>query len=124
MKAILSHAAPQPIGPYSQAISSDPFVFCSGQVGIDPATGKLVEGDAAAQAEQVLKNLAEVLHEAGLEFRHVVKTTVYLTKMSDFAAVNGVYAKHFGESKPARATVAVADLPLGARVEIEAIART
>ncbi|MBV8244433.1 MAG: RidA family protein [Candidatus Eremiobacteraeota bacterium] len=123
MRTVFTHAAPAPIGPYSQAIHSDPFLFCSGQIGLDPATGELVAGGPAAQAERALTNLSEVLHEAGLELRHVLKTTLYLTRMSDFTVVNEVYARHFGDAKPARSTVAVAELPRGALVEIDAIAR-
>lgn len=115
--------APAPIGPYSQAILAGNELFCSGQIAIDPATGELTGNDAAAQAEQVLKNLGAVLQAAGMHFSNVVKTTIYLVDMNDFAAVNTVYAKAFDESKPARSTVAVAALPKGALVEIDAIAK-
>ena len=97
-------------------------MFCSGQVAIDPATGTLIEGDVAEQTRRVLRNLGAVLTAAGASLDHVVKTSIYLVDMADFAAVNAVYAEHFTTLPPARATVAVAGLPLGARVEIEAIA--
>lgn len=115
--------APAPIGPYSQAILAGNELFCSGQIAIDPATGELTGTDAAAQAEQVLKNLNAVLQAADMQFSNVVKTTIYLVDMNDFAAVNTVYAKAFDASKPARSTVAVAALPKGALVEIDAIAK-
>ena len=115
--------APAPIGPYSQAILAGNELFCSGQIAIDPATGELTGNDAAAQAEQVLKNLGAVLQAADMQFSNVVKTTIYLIDMNDFAAVNTVYAKAFEASKPARSTVAVAALPKGALVEIDAIAK-
>ena len=115
--------APAPIGPYSQASLAGNELFCSGQIAIDPATGELTGTDAAAQAEQVLKNLNAVLQAADMQFSNVVKTTIYLVDMNDFAAVNTVYAKAFDASKPARSTVAVAALPKGALVEIDAIAK-
>lgn len=120
---ITAKDAPAPIGPYSHAIRVNGFVFCSGQTPIDPATGALVDGDISAQAAQALTNVAAVLAAAGLTFANVVKTTIFLVDMNDFAAVNAVYADRLGESKPARSTVAVAALPRGARVEIEAIAQ-
>lgn len=124
---IVTDQAPAAVGPYSQGISTGPgagsLVFVSGQVPLDPATGTLVEGDVQAQAEQVLKNVGAILAEAGLGYDDVVKTTVLLADISDFAAVNEVYARYFtGEALPARAAFGVAALPLGARVEIEAIA--
>lgn len=122
-EAVRTEGAPAPIGPYSQAVRSGKELFCSGQIALDPTSGILVEGDVAAQAEQVLKNLGAVLAAGGYEFDDVVKTTIFLIDMTDFAAVNDVYAKFFGNSKPARSTVAVAGLPKGARVEIDAIAR-
>jgi 2-iminobutanoate/2-iminopropanoate deaminase len=122
-KAIHTDDAPKALGPYSQAIDAGEFVFCSGQVPIDPATGALVEGDIAAQTDRVMKNLSAVLAAAGLDFAHVVKTTIYLASMGDFPVVNEVYGGYFSAAPPARATVQVAALPLGARVEIEAIAR-
>ncbi len=119
---VFSPAAPRPIGPYNQAIRSGDLVFCSGQVAIDPATGTLVDGDAAVQAKQVLRNLAAVLAAAGLSLRDVVKTTIYLADMADFSAVNEAYGAGFDNEPPARSTVGVAALPLGARVEIDAVA--
>jgi 2-iminobutanoate/2-iminopropanoate deaminase len=122
IQTITAKDAPAPIGPYSHAIRAGEFVFCSGQTPIDPDTGSLVEGDIAAQAARALANLGAVLAAAGVDYSHVVKTTIFLIDMSDFAAVNAVYERYFGSSKPARSTVAVAGLPKGARVEIEAIA--
>lgn len=123
---ILTQRAPAPIGPYSQAILHQGVVFCSGQIALDPQTGELDGAGAAPQTRRVLDNLGAVLDQAGCSFADVVKTTVYLVEMNDFAAVNAVYEERFGESKPARSTVAVAALPKGARVEIDcvAIART
>jgi 2-iminobutanoate/2-iminopropanoate deaminase len=121
---IFTAGAPAPIGPYSQAVRSGKDVFCSGQIPLDPQTGELVAGDVSAQAERVLQNLGAVLSAAGLSFADVVKTTVYLADMNDFAAVNAVYETYFGESKPARSTFAVAALPKGARLEIDCIAST
>jgi 2-iminobutanoate/2-iminopropanoate deaminase len=115
--------APGAIGPYSQAVAVDGWIFCSGQIPIDPATGDLVGGDIAAQTDQVLKNVAAVLAAAGGGLSHVVKTTVFLADMGDFAAMNEVYAQHFGDHRPARAAVAVRTLPKNVSVEIEAIAR-
>ncbi len=118
-----SAGAPEPIGPYSQAVRSGKTLFCSGQIALDPATGNIVDGDVAAQAEQVMRNLGAVLKTAGYDYDDVVKTTIFLVDMSDFAAVNEVYGRYFGAAKPARSTVAVAGLPRGVRVEIDAIAR-
>ncbi len=120
---VLTDAAPAPIGPYSQAVRSGKELFCSGQIALDPATGEVVAGDAAAQTARVLENLGAVLEAGGYTFDDVVKTTIFLVDMNDFAAVNEVYARYFGDAKPARSTVAVAGLPRGVRVEIEAIAR-
>ncbi|MGZ3457439.1 MAG: RidA family protein [Archangium sp.] len=114
---------PTPVGPFSHAVRDGNRVFLSGQVGQDPATGKLVAGDAAAQAEQVFKNIATVLADVGSSMDDVLKVNVYLLTMADFAAMNGVYARHFAQPYPARTTVAVAELPLGARVEVEVVAR-
>jgi 2-iminobutanoate/2-iminopropanoate deaminase len=114
--------APAAVGPYSQAIVMGEMVFCSGQIGIDPAVGKLVEGDIQVQTRQVLTNLQAVLRAAGSDLSHVVKTTVFLTDMGSFKAMNDIYGGFFGEAPPGRSTVAVAALPLGALVEIEAIA--
>lgn len=115
-------AAPKPIGPYVQAVAGNGLLFCSGQVGLDHTTGKLVEGDVGAQTRRALLNLAAVLSAGGASLRDVVKTTVFLVDMQDFAAMNEVYGEVFGESPPARSTVAVTGLPAGARVEIEATA--
>lgn len=124
MKQVRSDAAPEPVGPYSQAIEHDGLVFASGQVPLDPATGRLVAGDIEAQTHQVLANLRAVLEAAGAGLADVVRTTIYLTDLGDFARVNAVYGEHFtAEPQPARATVQVAALPLGAEVEIDAIAR-
>ncbi len=120
--AVLTARAPAPVGPYSQAIRVDGFIFCSGQVGLDPATGKLVPGGIPEQTRQVLDNLAAVLAAADLTLGSIVKTTIFLVDINDFAAVNAIYAERMGTPPPARSTVAVAALPLGARVEIEAIA--
>lgn len=115
--------APLAVGPYSHAVRAGRLVYLSGQAPLDPATGKLVEGDVATQTERVFANLSAVLSAAGLTFDHVVKANVYLTDLSDFAAMNEVYAHVFSEPYPARTTVAVAGLPLGAQVEIELVAR-
>ena len=115
--------APAAIGPYSQAIRAGKFLFCSGQIALDPATGVLIDGDVAAQTRRVMQNVGAVLEAAGLSFRHVVKTTVFLASMDDFATVNGIYGEFFPADPPARSTVAVAGLPRGAAVEIEVIAR-
>lgn len=123
VKEIIStDKAPGAIGPYSQAVKTNGMVFCSGQIPIDTATGEFVSDDVAEQTEQVLKNLNAVLEAAGTSLNNVVKTTVFLADMNDFAAMNEVYAKYFSENKPARATVQAAGLPRGARVEIECIA--
>jgi 2-iminobutanoate/2-iminopropanoate deaminase len=122
-QAVRSQNAPAPIGPYSQGLIAGDELFCSGQVGLDPATGELTGTDAATQARQALRNLGAVLEAAGMTYGNVVKTTVFLVDMNDFATVNEVYAECFDASKPARSTVAVAGLPRGARVEIDAIAK-
>jgi 2-iminobutanoate/2-iminopropanoate deaminase len=121
--AISTSGAPAAIGPYSQAISSGEYVFCSGQLGLDPATGDLVEGGVEAQAERALRNLTAVLDAAGMTFGDVVKTTVFLARIEDFAAVNGIYAAFMPDPPPARSTFSVGALPKGGLVEIEAIAR-
>lgn len=115
--------APAAIGPYSQAIAAGGFLFCAGQTPLDPETMTLVEGDVGVQAAQVLKNLHAVLQSAGCTWKDVVKTTIFLRTMSDFAKVNEVYAATLGESRPARSTVAVAGLPKDAQVEIELVAK-
>lgn len=121
-KKAVRPAKGQAIGPYSPGIEAGDLVFISGQIPLDPDTGKLVEGGIAAQAKQSLENLKGVLAAAGLGFEHVVKTTIFLTKMSDFAEVNEVYKGYVSEPYPARSTIAVAALPMGAQVEIEMIA--
>lgn len=113
--------APQAIGPYSQAIATPQYVFCSGQIPIDPATGDLVAGGIVEQTHQVLKNLTALLASTGLTLQNVVKTTVFVTDLGEFAAMNEVYAQYFTSEQPARSTVQVAALPKGSRVEIEAI---
>jgi 2-iminobutanoate/2-iminopropanoate deaminase len=123
IEPIETSAAPAPIGPYNQAILAGGFVFCSGQIPLDPATGELVAGDAGAQTRQVMRNLEAVLGAASATFANVVKTTIFLLDMNDFAGVNAVYGEYFTETPPARSTVAVAALPRGARVEIEAVAQ-
>jgi 2-iminobutanoate/2-iminopropanoate deaminase len=119
---IAASGAPGAVGPYSQAIDTGRLVFCSGQVGLDPATGELVEGGLEAQTERALRNLAAVLDAAGLGFADVVKTTCFLADIADFGAFNAVYARFFPDPPPARSTFAVRDLPKAAMVEIEAIA--
>jgi 2-iminobutanoate/2-iminopropanoate deaminase len=121
-RAISTSGAPAAAGPYSQGIDTGNLVFCAGQTGTDPATGKLVEGDVTAQAERVLRNIGAVLDAAGLGFGDVAKTTVFLVDIGDFAAMNEVYRAFFPDPAPARSTFAVAALPGGARVEIEAVA--
>lgn len=122
-ETIHTTAAPTAIGPYAQAVAAGAYVFTSGQIGLDPLTGRLVDGGAEAQTRQVMANLAAVLAAAGLTFGDVVKTTIYLTDMDDFAGVNRVYGESFdGGPVPARSTVTVAALPRGAAVEIDAIA--
>ncbi len=115
--------APGALGPYSQAIVTDGWIFASGQIAMDPATGQLVEGGVDVQADQVLRNLAAVLAAAGGSLQTVVKTTVFLSDMALFADMNAVYARHFGDHRPARATVAAGGLPAGVDVEIEVVAR-
>ncbi len=125
MKEIIAtDQAPRAIGPYSQAVRAGNLVFASGQIPIDPATGEFIPGGIAEQTEQVLKNLTAVFAAAGLTMNQIVKTTVFLTDMNDFTAMNEVYAKFFVENPPARATVQAARLPRDAKVEIEAIAVT
>ena len=125
MEPVHSENAPAPVGPYSQAVAHAGLVFASGQIPLDPRTGKLVPGEIEAQTEQVIANLSAVLAAAGSSLARVVKTTVYVTDLALFARINAVYARHFsGPVPPARATVQVAALPLGAAVEIDAIATT
>jgi len=121
-EAVSSPGAPKAIGPYSQAVRAGQLLFVSGQVPLDPATGQMVEGDIAAQTRRVFDNLAAVLKAGGRSFADVVRTTVFLADMNDFATVNEVYGTYFTEPYPARATVQVARLPKDARVEIDVIA--
>ncbi|MHC5209395.1 MAG: RidA family protein [Planctomycetota bacterium] len=122
VRTISTSRAPAAIGPYSQAIVCGDLVLTSGQIALDPETGELLDGDVAAQTERVLANLSAVLEKAGSSLEGVLRTTVYLVDMADFAAMNAVYARWFGARPPARSTVAVAGLPKGARVEIDALA--
>lgn len=121
-KRVHTENAPAAVGPYSQAIRIGEFVFTAGQVALDPASGEMIGSDVAAQTEQVMSNLRAVLAAAGTDLEHVVKTTVFLQSMGDFAAMNAVYARHFPEPFPARSTVEVGALPKGGLVEIECIA--
>ena len=114
--------APPPVGPYSVATEANGFVFVSGQVGIDPATGAMAEGGVAAQTRQIMENIGSILGEVGLGYADIAKTTIFVTDMSDFGTVNAVYGEFVGDSKPARSTVGVASLPLGGPVELEVIA--
>ncbi len=121
-KSIKTDKAPTAIGPYSQAIAAGGFIFVSGQIPIDPATGQIVSDDVSAQTDQVIRNIRSILDEAGASLLDVVKTTVFLADMNDFADMNEVYARHFEAEAPARAAVQVSRLPKDVRVEIEAIA--
>jgi 2-iminobutanoate/2-iminopropanoate deaminase len=123
-RVIATDGAPRPIGPYSQAVAAGELVFCAGQIGLDPSTGRVVPGGLVAEAARALENLAAVLAAAGLGLADVVKTTVYLVDLSEGAVLNEIYGSYFPAPHPARATVQVAALPAGARVEIEAIAAT
>lgn len=123
LRGVQTPLAPAPVGPYSQAIVHDGMVFASGQIPLDPATGKPIQGDIEAQTERVIANLSAVLEAAGSSLGRVVKTTMFLTDLSDFPRVNAVYARHFtGRPAPARSTIQVAGLPLGVAIEIEALA--
>jgi 2-iminobutanoate/2-iminopropanoate deaminase len=122
VKQVSTPNAPKAIGPYSQAVVAGNLVFCSGQIPLDPATGQMIDGDIRAQTRRVLDNLKAVLEAAGSGLDRVVRTTIFVMDMGDFAAVNEVYGGYFGATPPARATVQVAGLPRGARVEIDAIA--
>jgi 2-iminobutanoate/2-iminopropanoate deaminase len=121
-RIIASPDAPKAVGPYSQAVAVEGLLFCSGQIPLDPATGALIEGDLTDQTTRVLENLGAVLRANQMTFANVVKTTVFLTDLGDFAAMNDIYAIFFPSSQPARSTIQVAALPKGARIEIEAIA--
>lgn len=122
-KVYVTNDAPAPIGPYSQAIEAGGFLFCSGQIPLDPVTGALLNGSVAEQTQQVMKNISAVLKSAGLGFEDIVKTTIFLKNMGDFSIVNEEYGKAFTTEPPARSAVEVAALPKGASVEIEVIAR-
>jgi 2-iminobutanoate/2-iminopropanoate deaminase len=122
-QAVSTSSAPAAVGPYSQGIASGDLVFCSGQLGLDPSTGEMVEGGVEAQAERALRNLGAVLDAAGAGMGDIVKTTIFLASMDDFAAVNAIYAKFMADPPPARSTFAVGALPKGGLIEIEAIAR-
>ncbi|MBI3749017.1 MAG: RidA family protein [Chloroflexi bacterium] len=122
-RAISTTGAPAAIGPYSQAIATEGLLFTAGQAALDPATGQLVEGGIEAETERVLANLTSVLDAAGCSWGDVVKTTIFLVDMADFATVNAIYGRYMSDPPPARSTVGVAALPKGARVEIEAVAR-
>jgi 2-iminobutanoate/2-iminopropanoate deaminase len=122
IETVATSGAPRAIGPYSQALRAGGFLFTAGQVGFDPTTGELVDGGIAEQTRQVLLNIGAILEAGGSGLAQVVKTTVFLVDMADFGAMNEVYAEAFGAHRPARSTVAVAALPRGARVEIEAVA--
>lgn len=123
MKAIETRGAPGAIGPYSQAIEDDGWIFCSGQIAIDPASGRMAEGGIEAETRRVLENLREALAAAGASLGDVVKTTIFLADLADFEIVNRIYGEHFNAPYPARSTVQAAGLPRRARIEIEAIAR-
>lgn len=122
-KIIRTNHAPAPVGPYSQAVEAGGFLFCSGQIAIDPKTNVVNTGPIHEQAKMVMENIKAVLTEAGLGFNNVVKTTIFLTNMNDFAQVNEIYATYFTEQPPARSTIAVAGLPKGVHVEIEVLAQ-
>lgn len=122
VNSVSTDHAPAAIGPYSQAVEAGGVVYCSGQIGLDPANGQLVDGGTAAEAERVLRNLQAVLAAAGLGFAHVVRVTIYLVDLADFTTVNEIYGRYVRQPYPARATVGVAALPRGARVEIDAVA--
>jgi len=121
-KVIATSEAPKAVGPYSQAVAVGNFLFCAGQIPLDPATGELVEGDVTAQTDRVLQNVAGVLRANGMTFANVVKSTVFMVDLANFGAMNAVYSKYFSEPFPARSTIQVAALPKGAQVEIEVIA--
>jgi 2-iminobutanoate/2-iminopropanoate deaminase len=124
MKTVIkTDNAPAPVGPYSQAVEAGGFLFCSGQIAIDPKTNQVNNGPIDQQTKMVMQNINAVLTEAGLGFQNIVKTTIFLLDMGDFAAVNEVYSTYFKEQPPARSTVAVAGLPKGVRVEIEVLAK-
>ena len=120
--AVQTDRAPEPVGPYSQAISAGEFVFCSGQIALDPVSGTLVKGDIRLETTRVMENINEVLRSAGCSLGTIIKTTIYIRNMDDFPKINEVYGSYFNEKPPARATIQVARLPKDAHVEIECIA--
>jgi 2-iminobutanoate/2-iminopropanoate deaminase len=122
VKSIFSEGAPRPVGPYSQAVCVDQFVFCSGQIGIDPKTGKLVAGGPVEEARQCMRNLSSVLDSAACDLKNVIRTTIFVTDLASFKEINEAYGSFLSEPFPARTTVQIAALPLGAKVEIDAIA--
>ncbi len=122
MDYVATEKAPKAIGPYSQAVKANGVVYASGQIALDPVSGNLVEGDFAAQARRVFDNMKAVLEKAGTDFSRVLRATVYLTDLANFATLNSIYAEYFGNHKPARSTVGVASLPRGAQVELDIIA--
>jgi len=122
MDFVVSKDAPKAIGPYSQAIKANGFIFTSGQIALDPASGNIVDGDFAAQARRVFENLKAVLRDAHTDFNRVVKATVYLTDLANFQTLNSIYGEYFGDHKPARTTVGVSQLPRGSLVEIDLVA--
>lgn len=121
-KVIMTPNAPKPVGPYSQAVFAGQTLYCSGQIAIDPKTNEVIKGSVQEEAELVMKNIGAVLKESGLNYEHIIKTTIFLIQMSDFAAVNEVYGKYFKSDPPARSTIAVKELPKGVQVEIEVVA--
>ncbi len=121
-KVIMTPNAPKPVGPYSQAVFAGQTLYCSGQIAIDPKTNEVIKGSVQEEAELVMKNIGAVLKESGLGYEHIIKTTIFLIQMSDFAAVNEVYGKYFKTDPPARSTIAVKELPKGVQVEIEVVA--
>ena len=121
-KVILTENAPAPIGPYSQAVEMNGFVYCSGQIPLDAKTGEIIGENVEAQTEKVMQNISEVLKAADLDFKSVIKTTIFITDMANFQKLNAVYAKYFGDQPPARSTVAVRGLPKDVLVEIEVLA--
>lgn len=122
-QVVQTEEAPNAIGPYSQAVKAGPFVFTAGQIAIDPSTGALIQGDVAAQTKQVLENLKAVVEAAGTSLSNAAKVTVYLTKIEHFASMNEAYAQYFTQNPPARTTVFISTLPLGALVEIDVVAQ-
>jgi len=123
LRPVATSMCPAAVGPYSQAIETNGFLFCSGQIPVDPATGTLVSGGIAEQAEQALKNLSNLLIAGGSDLSHVIKSSVFLVDLAHFKEMNEAYARHFGNHKPARSTIQVAALPLGSLIEIEVVAQ-